>query len=286
MKIKRSSLAGTWYVDDASRLGRQVDELLQSVLASDCIGAALSGVIVPHAGYIYSGRAAAAAYANLRGGSYTRAVIVAPSHFAAFRGAALVDADAFETPLGLVSVDRSAVSVLVGRPLFRENSAAFREEHALEVQLPLLQRVLPRAQVIPILLGDLSAGDQEQVARTLSQFVRDDTVFIISSDFVHYGWRFNYMPFPATGPEEVRKELQALNMGALDRVCAGDAEGFRQYVADTGATICGHIPIGVFLALHRRRTAGQLLRYYTSLDVTGDYEHCVSYASVAFVRPV
>lgn len=284
MRVKHSSLAGTWYAGDAHRLGRQVDELLQGVTASECASGPLAGIIVPHAGYVYSGRAAAAAYASLRGGLYTRAVILAPSHFAAFHGAALLDADCFETPLGLVSIDQGSVSALIDQPLFQEYAAAFRDEHSLEIQLPLLQRVLPHVAVVPVLLGDGQPTEQDQIARTLSRFVAEDTVFVVSSDFVHYGWRFDYVPFPANGAEEVREKLRALDGGALQYVCAGDADGFRQYVAQTGATICGRIPISVFLALHQRRTTGQVLRYYTSLDVTGDYEHCVSYAGVAFKR--
>jgi AmmeMemoRadiSam system protein B len=74
-------------------------------------------------------------------------------------------------------------------------------------------------------------------------------------------------------------------MGAIERVCAGDAAAFGQYVAETGATICGHVPIELFLTMHAQHTRGELLTYYTSFDVTGDYEHCVSYASIAFPCP-
>jgi AmmeMemoRadiSam system protein B len=73
-------------------------------------------------------------------------------------------------------------------------------------------------------------------------------------------------------------------MGAIERVCAADAAGFRRYVADTGATICGRVPIEVWLRLPASPVHGTLLAYFTSLDVTGDYEHCVSYASIAFPR--
>ena len=102
---------------------------------------------------------------------------------------------------------------------------------------------------------------------------------------MHYGWRFVYLPFPAAGPAQVALALRTLDMGAIERVCAGDAAGFSEYIEDTGATICGRVPIAVFLTLHRQRSLGRLLSYYTSLDVTGDYEHSVSYASIAFPEP-
>jgi AmmeMemoRadiSam system protein B len=280
-RIKRSTLAGTWYAADKSRLREQVDGLLRAAQPASPM-ASLIGLVVPHAGYAYSGRAAAAGYACLTFATYQRAVILAPSHFASFRGAALLDVDGFETPLGTVAVDRDGLAALLHQPLFREDAAPYREEHALEIQLPFLQCVAPKARVVPVLLGGLTAGDYATVADALRALAAPDTVYVVSSDFVHYGWRFDYQPFPPAGAEEVRGGLRALDMGAIEYVCAGDAAGFQRYVADTGATICGRMPIAVFLTLHGRRTPGQLLTYYTSLDVTQDYEHCVSYASIAF----
>lgn len=284
MDVKESSLAGTWYAADRLHLAAQVDELLAGVAPAAIVSAPLTAIVVPHAGYVYSGRAAAAGYACLRSAAYVRAVMLAPSHFAAFSGAALLDVAAFVTPLGRVTVDRDAVAALGRAALFAPLPAAFREEHALEIQLPFLQRVCPDIRVVPVLLGAVAQRDQEQIADTLARLDDAHTVFVVSSDFVHYGWRFAYEPFAATDAAAVRAALRTLDGGAIERVCAGDAEGFRRYVADTGATICGQVPIAVFLSMHRRRSAGRLLEYYTSLDVTGDYEHTVSYASIAFPR--
>jgi len=283
-RLKRSTLAGTWYEGEASRLRDQVDALLRHAAAARRRVPSPIGIVVPHAGYIYSGRAAAAGYLSLRGTDYERAVILAPSHFASFCGVAVLDIDAFETPLGQLPVDRAAVALLTKQPSFRDDPLPFREEHALEIQLPFLQRVLPDIRVVPALLGDVPNADQPRIAAVLRELADARTVFIVSSDFAHYGWRFGYLPFAAAGPEPVRQGLRRLDMGAIELVCAGDASGFRQYVGRTGATICGRVPISVWLTLHERRTPGELLEYYTSLDVTGDYEHCVSYASIGFPR--
>lgn len=282
-RIKHSTLAGTWYAAGELRLRGQVDDLLHTAPPAPTIGP-LAGLVVPHAGFAYSGRAAAAGYACLGATAYRRVVILAPSHFASFRGAALLDVDAFETPLGTVAVDREAVAILKSEPLFHEDAAPYHDEHSLEIQLPFLQRVLPGVQVVPVLLGGLAADDYPTVAGALGALAVADTVFLISSDFVHYGSRFDYLPFPPASAEQVRDGLRALDMGAIELVCAGDGPGFGRYVAETGATICGRLPIGVFLRLHAQRTPGQLLAYSTSLDVTHDYEHCVSYASIAFPR--
>lgn len=282
-RIKQSQLAGTWYARGARGLAEQVDGLLAA--AGPAATTALTAVLVPHAGYVYSGRAAAAAYACVRDGGYARAVIMAPSHFAAFRGIGLLDADAFETPLGRVPIDAEAVASLGAQPCCRERPEAYLEEHSLEIQLPLLQRVLPQVRVVPVLIGELRRDDEAAVVAALEPLADARTLFVVSSDFVHYGARFGYLPFPPAGAAPVRAALRALDMGAIEQVCAGDVAGFRRYVDDSGATICGRAPIAAFLALHRRRTPGRLLMYYTSLDVTGDYEHCVSYASIAFPRP-
>jgi len=286
-RVKRSTLAGTWYPGDRDRLRARVDELLAGVPAADPVARSsrLCGAVVPHAGYQYSGQAAAAAYACLAEGPYRRAVVVAPSHYGMLYGAAVLDVEAFETPLGRVRVDRAALRELLETSLFRADAVAFEPEHSLEIQLPFLQCVLPDVAVVPVLIGHLGEGDAERVGDRLTAVADPDTIVLVSSDFVHYGRRFDYLPFPARGPDEVRAGVRRLDMGAIERVCAGDAPGFTRYVAETGATICGRVPIAVFLSMHRRRSPGQLLTYYTSLDVTGDYEHCVSYASIAFPRP-
>ncbi|MFN8627768.1 MAG: AmmeMemoRadiSam system protein B [Candidatus Binatia bacterium] len=277
---KHSDLAGTWYARDESSLGRQVDDLL--LTAAPALSPPLRGLIVPHAGYVYSGRAAAAGYARLRSHRYRRAVILAPSHLAAFRGVAVLEVEAFVTPLGAVAVDRQAVETLLHGAPFHRSAEPFYGEHALEIQLPFLQRVLPLAQVVPTLVGSLDRHDLAVAAARLQAVVDGNTVVIVSSDFTHYGRRFAYLPFPAEGAEAVRAGLHDLDMGAIERVCAGDPAAFAQYVTETGATICGHVPIALFLTMHAQRSRGELVTYYTSLDVTGDFQHCVSYASVAF----
>jgi len=279
-RIKRSHLAGAWYPADPGALRAEVDALLDG--APPAASGPLAGLVVPHAGYAYSGRAAAAGYVTLRSGSYERAVILAPSHFSSFRGLAVLAVDSFETPLGLVPVDAGGVATLLGRRLVSADPEPYREEHALEIQLPFLQCVLPEVRVVPALVGECTAEDYVALAASLGELADGRTIFLVSSDFVHYGWRFGYLPFPASGVDAVRDGVRQLDAGALDAICASDAAAFRQYVDASGATICGRNPIALFLTVHAGRTPGRLLTYYTSLDVTGDYEHCVSYASIAF----
>jgi len=282
-RIKRSTLAGRWYPGTASGLRAGVEQLLAAAVPASPPGALL-GLVVPHAGYAYSGRAAAAGYACAAGGGYERVVLLAPSHYTGFRGVAVLDVDGFETPLGVVPVDRAGRAHLRDAALVDDRPEAFENEHALEIQLPFLQLVLPAATVVPALVGDLGPGDAAALGSVFAGLAGDRTLFVVSSDFVHYGWRFDYVPFPSAGAEAVRTGLHGLDMGAIERVCRGDGAGFERYVAETGATICGRHPIEVFLAMPPVPHCGHLVTYYTSLDVTGDFEHVVSYASIVFPR--
>jgi hypothetical protein len=280
MKVKASTLAGTWYPRDAEELRRTVDDCLA---AAPPPGPSVLALVVPHAGYRYAGSVAGVAYRQLAGAPGRRVVILAPSHRLAFRGVALPDADAFSTPLGTVAVD-GAVSGLAGRAGVHVDPGPFEGEHSLEIQLPFLQRVVPGATVVPLLCGHLGGSEYRALAPILDALAGPDTVFVISSDFTHYGWRFGYEPFPATDAAAVRRGLHALDMGAIDPVLRRDAAAFERYLAETGDTVCGRIPLTAFLTWPGIPHAGRLLAYRTSLDVTGDYEHCVSYAAIAFPR--
>ena len=278
MRVKHSTIAGTWYPSRAGELRRTIDAWFAE---ADVPAHPPLAVIVPHAGYQYSGSVAATAYAQWKHASCARVVILAPSHRSWFRGAVLPGLDAFETPLGRVEVDPS-VAALARLPLISIDLAPFRDEHSLEIQLPFVQCVLPKARIVPLLLGDLQPEDYPQLAATMAVLEADETVIVVSSDFTHYGWRFDYQPFPASDGDGVRAGLRALDMGAIEPILAGDAPRFRRYVAETGITVCGRVPIAAFLSWMGSRCHGELLRYQTSIDVTGDYEHSVSYAAIAF----
>ncbi len=280
--IQPSNLAGTWYPADADDLRQQVEQFLGAQRDAD---AALRAVLVPHAGYRYSGRAAGAAYAKVGRGRWRRAAVIAPSHHHAFPGAALFPGDGFETPLGIVNVDRAAIRTLAASPLFTESAAPYAREHSLEIQLPFLQVIDPELELVPMMVG---AADDAEALAALASVVRglDDgeTLFVVSSDFTHYGARFDYLPFPPTGPDAVSEQLRRLDFGAIEPIRRTDADGFLRYVRATGVTICGRGPIALFLHECRGRLTGDVASYYTSLDVTGDFEHSVSYAGIVF-RP-
>jgi AmmeMemoRadiSam system protein B len=280
MRRKTSTLAGTWYPGTAKELRAQVEDLLAA--APEPAVRSVAAAIVPHAGYRYSGAVAAAAYRCLIEDRPRRAVLLAPSHRHGYRGIVTLDADAFETPLGIVPIEPLQSAPAAG--LVRVDGRPFHGEHSLEIQLPFLQCSVPDVAVVPLLCGSLSPDDHVGAAELLDDLSGADTVVLVSSDFTHFGARFGYEPFRPRGAAEARQLLRELDMGAIEAALEGDPAAFRDYIERTGATVCGRVPIEAFLTWALPRLRGRLLAYATSLDVTGDYDHCVSYAALAFPR--
>jgi AmmeMemoRadiSam system protein B/AmmeMemoRadiSam system protein A len=247
-------------------------------------GERLQALIAPHAAYAYSGATAAAGYRLLRGQSFDRVVLLGPSHHVAFRGVAIAGVDAYETPLGRVPLDAAAVTRLRESPLVIDGPPGPDREHSLEIQLPLLQRVLaPGWQLVPLLVGRLEAEDYTPLAEAVRPLLDDRTLVVVSTDFTHYGARFGYQPFAPEG--EVASRIEALDKGAFAHVAAGDAAGFLDYQARTGITICGYRPVALLLHLLPEGTRAHLVRYDTSGALLGDYRQSVSYLAAAFTRP-
>ena len=276
-RIKEPHLAGRWYPAAPDVLAAAVRDMLAA-------GAPRPGtvaILVPHAAYEYSGTTAARGFAAA-GAGWRRTLVLAPSHFAALRGAAVLPMTAYRTPLGLLTIDQEALAVLMRCPLVRANPAVFLREHALEIQLPWLQAMAPEALLVPMLVGRLEAGDGETLAAALRSWIAPGTLVVVSSDLVHYGRRFDYLPVPPVDRATVAAAVTRLDDGALERVVACDADGFARYVESTGAPICGRHPIEVLLRALPRGSRGEVLAHTTSLDVTGEPEHVVGYAAVAF----
>ena len=278
MSAIEPAVAGSWYPARRDELASMVDRLLASVKRRPTTARA---VIAPHAGYAYSGLVAASAFRTLPEKAPSRIVLIGPSHYFGFSGAAVPDRAVLQrTPLGDSPLDLALLQSLRTAPGFRADDRAFVPEHALEAELPFLQRRLGfDVPLVPILLGGGSTGeDARAVASSLAPHLDDDTIVVVSSDFTHYGPRFDYVPFVDDVPARVR----ALDLSACAEIARGDGAGFADLVARTGATICGRRAIEVLLALPIGRGGGSLLEYDTSGRMTGAWDHSVSYASIAF----
>ncbi len=182
--VRPAAVAGLFYPAGTERLRRHVSDLLAGVGVSD--EAPPKALIVPHAGYPYSGRVAAAAFATLRqaGPAITRVVLIGPAHHLPFRGIAIPTADAFETPLGRVRVDAEGCKAISTLRSVVAADAPHAPEHALEVELPFLQTILTDFALVPLLVGDAGPQEVAQVLREL--WGERETLIVVSSDLSHY----------------------------------------------------------------------------------------------------
>jgi len=275
------AVAGTWYPKDREELAGLVDGLLDRAAArAVAVPGRVTALVAPHAGLAYSGAVAASAFLKLRGRIFDRIILLGPSHYFNFPGAAITDAaTAYRTPLGDVPIDRDAVSALRDATGFRADDGLFEPEHALEAHLPFLQRALGAGvPIVPVLLGGRATHDDaRRAADAVAQLIHASTLVVVSSDFTHFGSRFGYAPFH----DDVPRKIRALDMGAVAAIEAGDSAAFARYVDTTGATICGHRAIDVFLLLPGAAAGAKLIEYDTSGRMTGTWDHSVSYAAIA-----
>ena len=273
--------AGRFYPTSVDRLQGAVDQHLSSAEDAPEAAGAIRAIVAPHAGYQFSGDTAGKAYAPIRGrADYRRTVVLAPSHRVAFRGISVGDYESFGTPLGDVRVDVGMCeSVAASSRLVSQRRDVHVDEHALEVQLPFLQTVVPDAMLVPVVCGHLSLAEVRSIAAELAPLLwRPDTLWVVSTDFTHFGHGFGYVPFSRDVPER----LEELDRGAIDHVAQIDCDGFFEYVEETGATICGRVPLALLLAVMETDPGAcvcRLVGYTTSGARTQDYDHCVSYAS-------
>jgi AmmeMemoRadiSam system protein B/AmmeMemoRadiSam system protein A len=257
-----------------------VDEMLAQARPAQLLEAPVA-LISPHAGYRFSGRAAATGYALLRGRDIHRAIVLAISHHFPLRGASIADVSYFETPLGLIPVDAEAVARLRKSRVVGVVPEAEVEEHSLEMQLPLLQRVLTSFTLVPILVGEMAEADYRELAGILAEIVDSQTVVIASSDFTHRGESYGY---EVPGPGSVAERLRVVDDGSVAQILNLDRKGLLAHASKTGTTICGLHPIALLLELLARFPGmrGQVMSRYTSADITGDWSSSVTYVDVAF----
>ena len=287
--VKKSVIAGKWYSSDPAELSEQIDSLLRDAFAEKSCNSPLF-VVVPHAGYQYSGKTAAAGYRRIgtAGKSYINPeliVIIGPSHYKSYRGCSTILVDYMETPLGKIRVNRKIAEKLLSDKLFKNDPSAFDREHSIEIQLPFLQRIFGdkmsgSIQILPILAGELDDNEARLVAGKITSVISIKRSFIIvSSDFTHYGPYFGYLPFKHTGRSTPGK-IKKLDSGAIDHILKKDNKGFSDYINKTGITICGRNAIRLILSLPVRDFKAQSVYYDTSGNITGDYTNSVSYASI------
>jgi len=273
---------GSWYESDVSRLSKQLDGWIEGCYAS-ITGARI--LIVPHAGYQYSGSFLGCAYRCIRPTvGIKRVFILGPSHFTALSGCAMSSCLKYDAPWGQMSLDRPVINKLLQSGLFSIMDRETEDnEHSLEMQLPFLSYVLQSGvTLIPVLVGQQDSGSLDAYGRVFSNYLSDpSTLFIVSSDFCHWGarYQFTYRDLNMT----VNKSIENLDRTGIRHIVNGDPIGFSQYLTTTRNTICGQHAISILLrALDPTVSQLLLIKYGQSeqVQVPTQNDAIVSYAAI------
>lgn len=290
---RHAAFAGTWYEADAKKLRAQLSTFLsraketlkQKPIESDFTcnfepSSPLLAIVSPHAGYMFSGQTAAFAYEQAKQQKPKRIFLLGPSHYVGFDGAVLPTENSFATPLGDLQIDTDVVQELSDFPLFRQSSEVHRKEHSLEMQLPFIRETFGEVKIVPIIVGTLSDEmDVQLMAQILRRYLRQDDLIVVSSDFTHFGPRYDYEPFHS----DLKDNLRKLDGEAFEHLSNHDLPGFLQFKQRTNDTICGFYPCAVLAAMLPDDSFGSLLKYGTSQDaIAEDDRNSVSYLALAF----
>jgi AmmeMemoRadiSam system protein B/AmmeMemoRadiSam system protein A len=258
--VRPAAVAGAFYPGEARALSGEVEELLGGIERFEPRFGYPKALVVPHAGYIYSGPVAAAAFDEIAParGVVRRVVLLGPVHRVPVRGLALPDCDAFETPLGRIPVDVQAVRSLAGLPQVVRSAPAHAQEHSLEVQLPFLQKVLGQFSLVPLAVGTASAEEVAQVIERL--WGGPETLVVVSTDLSHY---------------HEYDEAQRIDRATVTRIAS--------FATDLDhEEACGATPLnGLLATAHRKGLSIRLLAACNSGDTAGGKGRVVGYSAFA-----
>jgi AmmeMemoRadiSam system protein B len=271
--IRPSILAGSWYPADPTELRRSIEHYLSQAQVQPLRGE-LVALIVPHAGHRYSGPTAAYAYKILQGQTFSRVIVLGPSHQFGFSGASVGLQNGFQTPLGVMNVDQSfGRKLLTPDSLIRWLPDAHAYEHSIEIQLPFLQTVLKQTRLVPIVMGDDAWTTCSRLAQKLIENIKgpEKTLLIASSDLSHF--------YPAAQAKKLDQEFirQVRDLSPENLYAALQAEK---------TEACGRAPVLTVMLAAKALGANQalILHYAHSGEVNGDNERVVGYVAIALVK--
>ncbi len=269
--IKEPNVAGQFYPDDPRELSKDID--LFFAAADQKPLANVSVIIAPHAGYFFSGPVAAYSFRAVAERKFSTIVVIAPSHFFPFEGISVWDKGGFKTPLGTVPVDEEFTGALLkenGR--FQVLPQVYEREHALEVELPFLQKTFKDFAIVPILMGQPDPDVCKALAQALDKLIgeRKDVLIVVSTDMSHYH------------TDEVARSM---DRGTLDAVEKIQLDSFWNGMATGKMEMCGFTgTMTALLFAHQRNLKAQVLKYANSSDASGDKSRVVGYGSVVFLK--
>lgn len=278
--IYTSVLPAGWYAQDKDELTYQIEsyfDIARKDFDTVVDPTSIRAIISPHAGLFYSGLCAATAYQTLLqkdlGKNYdeqknrhiSRVIILAPSHAAFFNHVSLPDFSAYRTVLGDIPIDREAIKKLEQKKnVFKSFQEAYSKEHSLEMQLPFLQKTIADFKIVPLIIGSIRPYDIYEIAAGLKEIVDDQTLIVISSDFVHHGTNYDYQIFN----DHILDQVRLVDSLVIRAISTQSPHIFDDMMKQTQATVCGKDAIRILLALMEvnvlKDVESRLTAYYTS----------------------
>jgi len=281
LKIRRAAVAGSFYPADSKELSAMIDEMLEHATPTPVDGAILAAV-APHAGYMYSGPVAAWTYSALKTRKYSRIVVIAPSHYVSFDFTSVYDGDAYETPLGTIPVDkefarrltRMSSTIRLSEQGHTPTSAG--GEHAIEVELPWLQKVFGSFELVPLIMGDQSYESSRALGVALAKMIDSEkngggTLILASSDLSHF---------------HPNDDAETIDHKTLDALKVWDYFNMSRNFETRTWEACGGAPIVAAMIAAERMGANkaEVLQYANSGDTSGDHSRVVGYSADLFVK--
>ncbi len=272
--VKEPNVSGHFYPSEAKKLSGMIKQMIAGAKPF-ALENHIYGIICPHAGYIYSGKIAASAYKAIYMKNYSTVIILAPSHYHYLKKAAVYKSGSFKTPLGLVPVDSAfANKLLKNRRQFAYMPEVFEKEHAIEVQIPFLQKSLRKFSIVPVIISDSSYSRYEEISEILAQltFKRKDVLIVASTDMSHF---------------HGQNKAKAIDRTTLSLIADNDAHALFDDLAKGKCELCGGAAVITLMLTMKKIGINQadILAYATSADTTNSpTDRVVGYSSVLFSR--
>lgn len=272
--MREPAVAGQFYPGSKEVLDKTVNKILNSVTVP-MISERIIGIVVPHAGYEYSGAVAAHSYKLIANLDYKTVIIIGPSHRVFFEGAAVYSQGIWKTPLGEVAIDSKLAQAIINHnpKLIKDLPQAHKQEHSLEVQLPFLQKTLKDFKIVPIMLVEPTFQDCQALADAISSVIKDNSVLLLASSDLYHGYSYD---------ECLKTDKRTLSL--IERM---DAKALFNALKTGEVQACGGMPIVVTMLVSQKLGANKakILKSTNSNEVTGEIGgYCVGYGSVVFYQ--
>ena len=284
-QVFESQLAGKWYPADKEQLQNQIKNLLESAETQE--RKEVRALVLPHAGYKYSGSVAASSLKQLSSKTYHRVIILGPTHRYNLKNKVSVPANYthYKTPLGEIPLDMDFLNNLAKSPTVEKTDYIHRSEHSVQIELPLLQEVLTSEfELVPVVVGQLDPAAAAGIGKKIRDLIAGDkekTLIVVSSDFTHYGPRYGYQPFD----KNIRENIRELDMKVLRHLRQQKIDKYYDFIDSTKVTVCGKHPLGILLQILPSNTAIHKAAYDTSGRMTGSFQNSVSYLGLVCTAP-